>query len=54
LLYTVAEAAELLSISRAKLYTLIGSGEIESVKMGGSRRIPHEALEAFVDELKAS
>jgi excisionase family DNA binding protein len=52
LLYTVTEAAEALSISRAKVYELFNTGELESVKIGGSRRIPRQALEAFVESLR--
>lgn len=53
LLYSVREAAELLSIGRVKLYELIAAGRIESVRLDGSRRIPREALEEFIDRLRA-
>lgn len=53
LLYSVREAAELLSIGRVKLYELIAGGRIESVRLDGSRRIPREALEEFVARLRA-
>lgn len=52
LLFTVREAAAMLSISRAKLYELLAGGVIESVKLEGSRRIPKEALEEYVDRLR--
>ena len=39
LLLTVPEAAEALAISRSKLYELIASGVIVSVRTDGSRRI---------------
>jgi excisionase family DNA binding protein len=48
LLYTVAEASDLLSIRKTKLYEFISSGELPSLKIGASRRIPGTALEEFV------
>lgn len=53
LLYSVREAAELLSIGRVKLYELLAAGKIESVKLDGSRRIPRDALEGYVEWLRA-
>jgi excisionase family DNA binding protein len=52
LLYTLAEAAEALRISRTKLYELLDSGEIESVHIGRSRKIPADALRTFIDRLR--
>ena len=52
LLLTVRETAEMLSISRAKLYELLGGGVIESVKLEGSRRIPREALDEYIERLR--
>ena len=49
LAYPPAEAAELLSLSRARLYQLIADGTIPSLKIGKSRRITHAALVAFLD-----
>ncbi|MFC4035830.1 helix-turn-helix domain-containing protein [Streptomyces polygonati] len=45
---TVAEAARRIGISRTKLYEYVSSGQIPSVKIGSLRRIPAEALAAFV------
>jgi excisionase family DNA binding protein len=53
LLYSVREAAEMLSIGRVKLYELMAAGKIESVKLDGSRRIPRDALEDFISRLRA-
>ena len=47
-----SEAAELLAISRAKLYDLFANGQLESVKIGGARRIPRPALLAYVESLR--
>jgi len=51
LLLTVPEAATMLAISRSKLYELMASGMVRSVRIDGSRRVPVEALEAFVSGL---
>jgi excisionase family DNA binding protein len=40
----VAEAAEFLCISRAKLYQLMDAGELAYCKFGRARRIPKRAL----------
>lgn len=48
LMYRPEEAAEVLSLSRATVYELMSSGAIASVKIGRSRRITREALEAYV------
>lgn len=55
LLWKVEEAArDVLRLSGSEVYELIRTGEIESVKIGRSRRIPQAALEAFVEQLRAS
>ncbi len=46
------EAARLLGISRSKLYELLAAGEIVSVSIGTSRRIPRDALARWIDELR--
>lgn len=51
LLLTMEEAAEALGLSRVYLYTLVNSGQIASIKIGRSRRIPVKVLEAFIDSL---
>lgn len=52
MLVRVTRAAELLDVSRSRIYELIGSGELESVKIGGSRRVPVTAIEEFVERLR--
>ena len=42
--YTVEEVAEMLGISRAHVFNLMNAGQIRSVKLGRSRRIPADAL----------
>ncbi len=51
LLLRVGEAAEALSLSRAKVYELINSGSLLSVRVDGARRIKAADLEAFVNSL---
>jgi excisionase family DNA binding protein len=51
LLLTVPEAAQALAISRSKLYELLASGTIASIRIDGSRRIPLTALEDYVSRL---
>lgn len=52
LMYRVPEAVELTGISRSTLYELMAADAIESVKVGKTRLIPHDALEAFVARLR--
>jgi excisionase family DNA binding protein len=49
LLLTTDEACRVLAISRSKLYELLGSGNLPSVRIGRSRRIRMRDLEEFVD-----
>lgn len=51
LLNTPEGAAETLGLSRTKIFSLIKSGELRSVKIGRARRIPTEALEEYVARL---
>ena len=48
LLLTVRQAARELGLSRSTIYSLISTGELASIKIGRSRRIPWEAVVAFV------
>ncbi len=48
-LLTPEEAGQALSIGRTKVYELVRAGEIESIKIGVSRRIPVEALRRYID-----
>ena len=52
LLYTIAEAAQLLALSRAHLYRLIERGELASVLSGRARRVSRAALAAYVASLE--
>ena len=52
LLLTAEETAEILSIGRTKAYELMRLGLIESVKIHGCPRIPIEAVQNYVDQLR--
>lgn len=53
LLVCVEEAARRLGIARTSMFRLIGSGEVESVRVGRLRRIPVQCLEDYVRELRS-
>lgn len=53
LLLTVSEVAERLGCGRTFVYELIGSGELETVKLGRLRRVPVAALDALVERHRA-
>jgi excisionase family DNA binding protein len=50
-LYRVEEAAEALRISRTQVYEIIRSGALRTVKIGGSRRVPVDAIAEYVANL---
>lgn len=52
LLYKVADVAQVLSLSRTKVYELVRSGELPSVRIGGSRRVRGEDLTEYVESLQ--
>lgn len=54
LLLTPEEAAEVLGIGRWKLYELMRTRQLRSVKVGASRRVPATALAEFVELLEAA
>jgi excisionase family DNA binding protein len=54
ILLTVAEAARVLRIGRTLMYSLVMSGQVESVPIGRLRRIPAECLTEYVARLRAS
>ena len=47
-LVTIPVAAQLLGVSRSKLYELLGEGALPTVRIGRSRRISIADLETFV------
>lgn len=51
-LLTVDEAAHRLSIGRSHAYIFVMKGQLESVKIGKSRRVPANAIEDFIARLR--
>jgi excisionase family DNA binding protein len=51
-LLTPEEAAQVLSIGRSKVYELMRTGRLESVRIGASRRVPMAAIEDYIDRLR--
>lgn len=54
LLYKVEEVAQMLAIGRSKMWEIVLRGDIDSVKLDGSRRITREAVHAYVRRLAES
>ena len=52
LLYGPEEGAKIIGIQRTTMFDLLRRGEIESVKLGRLRRIPRDALVAYVARLR--
>jgi excisionase family DNA binding protein len=51
LLLRVEEVAELLGVGRTRVYQLIREGELASIKIDGSRRVPTTAVEQYLVRL---
>jgi excisionase family DNA binding protein len=47
-LLTALQAAEMLAVGRTSVYELIAAGDLETVHIGRSMRIPAESVHAFV------
>ena len=52
LMYRPAEAAHVLGIGRTRVFALIKSGRLQSIKLGSARFITADALRAFVRDLE--
>lgn len=50
-MFTVPQVCRVMQMSRSKVYALIASGEIPSVSIGRSRRVPASRLQAYLDAL---
>jgi excisionase family DNA binding protein len=50
--YTVEEVADLLHVGRDKVYYLLRTRQLRSIKIGNSRRITEEHLATFVAALE--
>lgn len=51
---TAAEAAEMLGVTRARIYALVSDGLLRSVKIGGARLITTESVRARFNALAAA
>ena len=54
LVLTIEQAAKRLGIGRTLMYSLVRSGEIQSVTIGRLRRIPVECLTEYVTKLRTT
>ena len=43
-----AEAAEVIAVSRARVYQLLKTGDLPSIRVGGRLRVPIDELRAWV------
>jgi excisionase family DNA binding protein len=50
--YTVEQVAKILHIGRDKVYYLLRTNQLRSIKIGKSRRITEEHLAAFIASLE--
>lgn len=53
LLLSPERAADRLDLGRSKIFELLATGELESVLIGRSRRIPVDALADYIARLRA-
>ena len=52
-LLTAEEVAEILHIGRSKVFALMRSGELQSIKIGRLRRVPVNSIHEFTVRLSA-
>jgi excisionase family DNA binding protein len=52
IVFAVEEAARALGIGRTLMYRLISTGAVESVTIGRLRKVPVDALHAYVRQLR--
>ena len=53
ILYRPAEAAEAIGVSRSRIYELINSKTIPSIRVGKTVRVPVDKLQQWVNEQAA-
>ncbi|MBI1685390.1 helix-turn-helix domain-containing protein [Caulobacter hibisci] len=54
LAYRIKEAAEVLAISRSRLYELVAAGEIRVLKDGSRTLVRRSELQAYLDRLETA
>jgi excisionase family DNA binding protein len=52
--YTVEQVAEILHVGRDKVYSLLRTGQLRSIKIGKLRRITSQHLTEFVTSLETA
>lgn len=52
-LLSAEQVAQRTNLGRTTVFGLIASGDIESIKIGKLRRVPVEAVDAFIEKLRA-
>jgi excisionase family DNA binding protein len=52
--YTVEQVAEILHVGRDKVYYLLRTGQLRSVKIGKLRRITNQHLDEFITALETA
>jgi excisionase family DNA binding protein len=52
--YTVEQVAEILHVGRDKVYYLLRTGQLRSVKIGKLRRITNQHLDEFITSLETA
>ncbi|MEG9246740.1 helix-turn-helix domain-containing protein [Arthrobacter sp. Soc17.1.1.1] len=48
-LYTVAEVAAMMRVSKMTVYRMVQSGTIHSIRFGRSYRVPQSAVRDYID-----
>ena len=48
LLHSPEETAAMLGVSRSQVFELLARGEVESFKIGRLRKVPRDAIDAFI------
>ena len=51
-MFTIRQAAQILNVSRTQIYNLIKTRELDSVKVGRSRRITESQLVTYILKLE--
>ena len=54
MLWTPAQTARMMNISRSQIYILLKRGELKSVHIGRSRRIAKDQVHQFIENLKVA
>ena len=52
-LHRVETVAKRFDVGRTTIYRLVGSGELRSIRVGGSRRIPESAITEYIERQRA-